>query len=58
VQVIRLYELKKEGKFILDYWCDVCAIDMYELKPCDCCQAPNRLRLRSVAADGSIGDEP
>jgi hypothetical protein len=55
-QVIRLSEVKEDGLFVLDYWCDVCAIAMYELKPCDCCQAPNRLRLRRVTADG-IADE-
>ena len=48
VQVIRLFELTKEGKFELDYWCDVCAISMVELKPCECCQEATRLRRRKV----------
>lgn len=56
-QVIRLSEVKKDGLFVVDYWCDVCAIAMYELKPCDCCQAPNRLRLRRVTADGIANEE-
>lgn len=56
VQVIRLYQVKKDGLYVLDYWCDVCAIAMYELKPCDCCQAPNRLRERKVTPQG-IADE-
>ena len=28
-----------------DYWCDVCSIPMYEIKPCDCCQGDIRLRF-------------
>ncbi len=28
-----------------DYWCDICSIPMYELKPCDCCQQEIRLRF-------------
>lgn len=28
-----------------DYWCDVCAIPMYEIKPCECCQGDIRLRF-------------
>ena len=57
-QVIQLAAVKKEGLFVLDYWCDVCAIAMYELKPCDCCQAPNRLRERRVTADGIADEAP
>jgi hypothetical protein len=48
IQVIRVYALKKDGKFELDYWCDICAIAMFELKPCDCCQGPIELRERKV----------
>jgi hypothetical protein len=51
VQVIRLYALKKDGKYELDYWCDICAIAMFELKPCDCCQGPVQLRERLVEDD-------
>ena len=51
VQVIRLYALKKDGKYELDYWCDICAIAMFELKPCDCCQGPVELRERLVEND-------
>lgn len=28
-----------------DYWCDVCSIPMYEIKPCECCQGEIRLRF-------------
>ncbi len=29
-----------------DYFCDTCAFPMYELKPCECCQGPLRLRFQ------------
>lgn len=47
-QIIRHYALKPDGKYIVDYWCDICAISMIEKGPCDCCQAPNVLRERKV----------
>lgn len=46
VQVIRVYAIKKDGIYQLDYWCDVCSISTHQLGPCDCCQQPNRLRER------------
>lgn len=52
VQVIRVYTLKSDGRYELDYWCDICSIPMYELKPCECCQGETRLRERKVRADG------
>lgn len=61
VQVIRVYTLRPEGKYELDYWCDICAIPMYELKDCECCQGPTRLRQRRVPPGGEVGvdgDEP
>lgn len=48
LQVIRIYELRKDGKYELDYWCDICAIVMFELGPCDCCQGEIRLRRRKA----------
>ncbi|MCI0361442.1 MAG: hypothetical protein L0211_23415 [Planctomycetaceae bacterium] len=48
VQVIRLFEVTKDGKLELDYWCDICAISMVELKPCECCQGETVLRRRKV----------
>lgn len=47
-QIIGVYAIKKDGKYEVDYWCDVCAIAMFELKPCECCQAMNQMRLRRV----------
>ena len=49
IQVIRLFEIAKDGKYELDYWCDVCSISMVELKPCECCQAETVLRRQKVA---------
>ena len=48
VQVIRVCELATDGKYEVDYWCEVCSIVMFELKECECCQAPNELRKRKV----------
>lgn len=50
-QVIRLYELAPEGKFEIDYWCDICSIAMFELKICECCQGDIRLRKTKVKED-------
>jgi hypothetical protein len=47
-QVIRVYTVKPDGKYEVDYWCDICAISMVEDGPCDCCQAPNVFRERKV----------
>jgi hypothetical protein len=46
IQVIRLYELRDNKRWELDYWCEICAIAMFELKACDCCQGPIDLRRR------------
>jgi hypothetical protein len=48
VQVIRVCELAKDGKYEIDYWCSVCAIAMFELKECECCQGPVELRKQKV----------
>ena len=45
-QIIRVYEVAKDGRFEIDYWCSVCAIAMYELKQCECCQGAIELRKR------------
>jgi hypothetical protein len=47
VQVQSIYLFDEQGvRNIFDYWCDVCSIPMYEIKECECCQGPIRLRLR------------
>jgi hypothetical protein len=48
VQVLTVYELRDGVKYEVDYWCDICAIPMYETGPCACCQQENRLRKRKV----------
>jgi hypothetical protein len=48
VQVIQIFAVQPEGLYELDYWCEICAIAMYELKECDCCQGPIELRERLV----------
>ena len=44
IQVIRVLRPKADGLYEIDYWCDICAIPMFILKPCECCQGPTRLR--------------
>ena len=46
VQIVRWYAIREGRKYELDYWCDTCAIPIYELKTCDCCQGETRLRER------------
>ncbi len=47
VQVLMIFVFdEKETRQYMDYWCDVCSIPMYEIKPCDCCQMEIRLRLQ------------
>jgi hypothetical protein len=48
VQVIRVIELTKSGRFEIDYWCDTCSIAMFEKKDCECCQGDVELRRRPV----------
>jgi hypothetical protein len=50
VQIIRVFEVSKDGLYEIDYWCDICAIAMYELKDCECCQGPIELRRRKSDA--------
>lgn len=47
LQVLTVYTFDKDGAHnYTDYWCDICAIPMYEIKPCDCCQQEIRLRFQ------------
>ena len=52
IQVVRVYQPDGKSLYELDYWCDVCAIVMFEDGPCACCQDHNRLRLRLVDESG------
>lgn len=60
LQVIRVYTLKEDDRYEVDYWCDICAIPMFELKQCECCQGPTRIRERKVdpASGATTGEEP
>ena len=57
VQIIRTYTWHNGQKFELDYWCDICAIPMFELKECECCQGEIRLRERYVRGETTSSDE-
>jgi hypothetical protein len=48
VQIIRVAEVAKDGQYELDYWCDICAIVMFEKKDCECCQGETELRRRKL----------
>lgn len=52
VQIVRVYTFHQEKKYEFDYWCDICAIPMYELKDCECCQGPIRFRERLMGPNG------
>jgi hypothetical protein len=56
IQILRVYQIDSGKKYEVDYWCDVCAIVMYETGPCACCQDHNRLRKRLVI-NGEAGPE-
>jgi hypothetical protein len=49
LQVIRVYRVDKRAVFEVDYWCEICAIAMFELKACDCCQGDIELRQRPAS---------
>ena len=53
VQVIQLFEIRPDGKYELDYWCDICSIAMYELKDCECCQGVTELRRRKLPTEST-----
>ena len=55
-QVLKIVELQDGQRYEVDYWCDVCAIPMYETGPCSCCQDHNRIRRR-LLVDGEPGPD-
>lgn len=58
VQVLSIYVFDEKGaRQIMDYWCDICAIPMYEIKECECCQGPIRLRLRPQELPKDLGKD-
>ena len=49
VQILKIFQSEGDNRYEIDYWCDVCAIVMYETGPCACCQDHNRLRKQPVS---------
>lgn len=55
LQVLMVFTFDEQGvRQYTDYWCDICSIPMYEIKPCDCCQADIRLRFQPRELPGYV----
>lgn len=55
LQVLMIFTFNEKGeREYMDYWCDICSIPMYEIKDCDCCQGPIRLRFQKQDLPGYI----
>lgn len=47
LQILMVFTFDEDSqRQYTDYWCDVCSIPMYEIKPCECCQGEIRLRFQ------------
>ena len=47
LQALIVYVFDKKGQRLeMDYYCDICEIALYEIKLCECCQDPLRIRYR------------
>lgn len=47
LQALMVFTFDEKGtRQYTDYWCDICSIPMYEIKKCECCQGPVRLRFQ------------
>lgn len=58
LQVLSIYTFDESGaRQFTDYWCDICSIPMYEIKPCDCCQQPIRLRFQPRDLPQDVADK-
>jgi hypothetical protein len=56
LQVLMVFTFDEAGRRqYTDYWCDICSIPMYEIKPCDCCQAEIRLRFQQRELPDYVG---
>lgn len=59
LQVLMIFVFDDKGtRQYMDYWCDICSIPMYEVKPCDCCQAENRLRFQPQELPSFVKKRP
>ena len=58
LQILMVFTYNKQGqRRYTDYWCDICAIPMYEIKPCDCCQGPIQLRFQPRGLPGYLTNQ-
>jgi hypothetical protein len=48
LEIIDRYSLVDGKPNEIYYWCEICSIQMYHLKECDCCQGPIELREHPV----------
>jgi hypothetical protein len=48
LEIIDRYSLVDGKANEIYYWCEICSIQMYHLKECDCCQSPIELREHPV----------
>lgn len=47
LQVLTIYAFDERGtRLYVDYWCEICAIPMYEIQQCQCCQGDIELRFQ------------
>ena len=47
LKVLMVFSFDKQGvRQYTDYWCEICAIPMYEIKECDCCHGLGELRFQ------------
>ena len=59
LQVLSIFTFNDRGeRQYTDYWCDICAIPMYEIKKCDCCQGPIRLRFQNKGLPDYLKTKP
>ena len=57
LQVLNVFTFnEKNERQDTDYWCDICSIPMYEIKECECCQGPIRLRFRPAKLPSYVVD--
>jgi hypothetical protein len=59
LQVLVVFTFDEKGeRQHTDYWCDICAIPMYEIQPCLCCQADIRIRYTKKDLPEGVKPKP
>lgn len=48
LQVIKVYSIRDGKLNEIYYWCSICAIKMYQLRKCECCQGDVEVREHPV----------